>query len=142
VQAEVGALSAHTFPPIRNGLHEVTQPEWSYSVLRGFLEPRQVGHSSRSRSSRGEERESTYLVAYLSCWLCVFALLETGDRLIRPETFKTASLMASGCTFGLVVPVLASLYRGLNGIAHAAKPSYSRSFFTCHYLYGWLVHFF
>jgi len=50
--------------------------------------------------------------------------------------------MASGCTFSLAVLVLASLYSGLNEIADAAKPSYSRSFFPCHYLYGWLAHYF
>jgi len=50
--------------------------------------------------------------------------------------------MASGCTFSLAVLVLASLDHGLNGITHAAKPSYSFSFFPCHYLYGWLTHYF
>jgi len=30
--------------------------------------------------------------------------------------------MASSCTFSLAVPILVSLYRGLNGIAHATKP--------------------
>ena len=91
-----------------------------------------------------EKRESTYLAAYLSCWLCVFALPETKDWLIHPETFETASLMASGCKFSLAlaVPVLASLYHGLNGIAYAVKPSYSRSFFSCHYLFVWLAHYF
>ena len=87
-----------------------------------------------------EKRDSTYLPAYLSCWLCGVALPEAGDPLIRSETFEMASLIASGCNFSLIVPVLASLYHGLNGIAHAAKPSYSRSFFPSHYLYGWLAH--
>jgi len=50
--------------------------------------------------------------------------------------------MASGCTFNLAAPVLASVYRGLNEIAYVAKPSYLRSFLPCHYLYGWLVHYF
>ena len=31
--------------------------------------------------------------------------------------------MVSGCAFGLLVPVLVSLYCGLNEIVHAAKPS-------------------
>jgi len=89
-----------------------------------------------------EKRKSTYLAAYLSCWLYVFALLETGDQLIRAETFEADSLMASGRTFSLAVPVLASLYCGLNGIAYTAKPSYLRSFFPCHYVYGWLAYYF
>jgi len=61
---------------------------------------------------------------------------------MRPETFEIVSLMALGCTFSLVVPTSATLYCGLNGIAHAMKPSYSRSFFPCHYLYRSHVHYF
>jgi len=89
-----------------------------------------------------EERESTYLTAYLSCWHCVFALLMIGDWLIRLETFDTANSMALDCTLSLTVLVLVSLCRGLNEIAHATKPSYLRSFFPCHYLYGWLAQYF
>jgi len=47
--------------------------------------------------------------------------------------------MAIGCTFSLVVPVLASIYCGLNGISSASKPSNSISFFPAHYVYGWLT---
>ena len=67
-----------------------------------------------------------------------------GDRGLTYSSgdFETTSLMALGCAFSLAAPVLASLYRGLNGIAHAAKPSYSQPFFSCHYLYGWLTHYF
>ena len=68
-----------------------------------------------------EKRESTYLVAYFSCWFCVFALLETRDRIIHPEAFGTASMIASKCTFSLAVPVLVSLHPGLNGIAYYFK---------------------
>ena len=107
---------------------------WSQDELKVFY------HLQVLKEKR--QRESTYLATYLSCWLRVFLFQETRDQLIRPETFETASLMASGCTFSLAVPILASLYRGLNGIAHVAKPSYTRSFFTCHYLYGWLAHYF
>jgi len=89
-----------------------------------------------------EKKESAYLAAYLSCWLCVFPLPEIGNWLICPETFETASLMASGCTYSLAVPIFTSLYYGLHRIAHAPKPSYSRFFFLIHYLYGWLAHYF
>ena len=54
----------------------------------------------------------------------------------------TTSLMAKDCIFSLAVPILASLYHGLNRIAYAAKPSHSQSFFLCHYLYRWLVQYF
>ena len=72
-----------------------------------------------------EKRESSYLTAYLSCWPYVFTLSETGDRIVGPETLETTNLMASSYTFSLVVPILASLYHGLNGITHAVKPFHS-----------------
>jgi len=106
-----------------------------------LLDPGGVGYLGLEVPKK-KKRESTCLAAFLSCLLCVFALPETGDRLICLETFETASLMASSCTFSLAVLVLASPCRGSNRIAHAAKPSYSRSFFPCHYLYGWLAHYF
>jgi len=56
-------------------------------------------------------------------------LAETGVRFIRLEIFETASSIASGYTFSLAIPVLASIYRDLNGITNAVKPSYSWLFY-------------
>ena len=89
-----------------------------------------------------KKRESTYLPAFLSSWLCAFVVPKTGEKFIPPRTFEVASMMTSGTTFSLAVPVLAGIYRGLNGITKAEKPFHSRSFFPSHYLHGWLVHFF
>jgi len=50
--------------------------------------------------------------------------------------------MASGTIFNLAVPMLASIYHGLNGLTTATKPYHSRSFFPWHYLHGWLIHYF
>ena len=87
-----------------------------------------------------ENKDNTYLAAFLSCWLYVLALSETEDRLIRPNTFETTSLMASSCSFSLAVPILTSIYYGLNGITKVAKPSYSLLFFSGHYLCFWTHH--
>lgn len=87
-------------------------------------------------------RETTYIAAFLSCWICVFVLPENEDRLIRPGTFEIAVLMARGETFSLALPVLASIYRGLNTISDSSNPSYSGAYFPAHYLYGWLAHYF
>jgi len=89
-----------------------------------------------------EKMGSAYLVVFLLHRLYVFALLGTGERVFRPWNFKIARLMASGRTFILVVPMLASIYYGLNGTTNAVKPSYSRSFFPGRYLYGWVTHYF
>ena len=96
----------------------------------------------RSLGVPKEKRESTYLAAFLSCWLCAFVLPETGEKFIHPRTCEVTSLMASGTTFSLAIHVLANIYRGLNGITKTAKPSHSRSFFSRHYLHEWLTHYF
>ncbi|XP_057248944.1 uncharacterized protein LOC130590498 [Beta vulgaris subsp. vulgaris] len=87
-------------------------------------------------------RTNTYVAAFISCWLCTFVLPDSEERLIRPSTFEIAVLMACGHTFSLAVPVLSSIYRGLNAIASAPKPAYSKTFFPAHYLYGWLAYYF
>ena len=71
------------------------------------------------------KRRGRALAIFLSCCLCAFALPETGKRFIHPVAFETASLMASGSTFSMAIPVLPSIYRGLNGITNVMKPSYS-----------------
>jgi len=90
----------------------------------------------------GFKREGTYLAVFLSCWFCVFALPETEEKFICSRTFETTSLMTFGATFSLAIFVLASIYCGLTEITKVAKPSYSWSFFPCHYLYRWLAHYF
>ncbi|KAL2944067.1 hypothetical protein RDABS01_032414, partial [Bienertia sinuspersici] len=67
---------------------------------------------------------------------------ENDERLIRPSTFEMATLMARGQTFSLAIPVLASIYRGLNVISRSSKPAYSGASFPTHYVYGWLAHYF
>ena len=69
--------------------------------------------------------KSAYLAAFLSCWLCVFELPETRERLIHLGNFEMSSLMSSGYNFSLAIPMLASIYHGLNWITNAVEPSYS-----------------
>ncbi|KAL2922228.1 Tropomyosin [Bienertia sinuspersici] len=103
--------------------------EWSTKELHPF--------NSLGIEAEGK-RQTTYVAAFLSCWLCVFVLPKNEDRLIRPGTFEVAVLMARGETFNLAIPVLASIYRGLNVISRSPNPSYSGAYFPTHYLYGWL----
>ena len=78
----------------------------------------------RSLEVPKEKRENTYIPTFLSCWLCAFVLPKTEEKFIRPGTFEVASLMTSGITFSLAIPMLASIYCGLNGITKVAKPSH------------------
>jgi len=89
-----------------------------------------------------DRRWSTYLVAFLSCWLCTFSFPEDEKVFICPATFEVAGNMTIGCIFSLTMLVLASIYQGLSGIFSATKPLNSMSFFPAHYLYGWLVCYF
>ncbi|KMT03938.1 hypothetical protein BVRB_8g187470 [Beta vulgaris subsp. vulgaris] len=87
-------------------------------------------------------RTYTYVAAFTSCWLCTFVLPDSEEWFIRPRTFEIAALIACEKTFSLAVPVLSSVYRGLNAIASAPKLDFSKSFFPSHYLYGWLAYYF
>ncbi|KAL2901553.1 E3 ubiquitin-protein ligase TRIM71 [Bienertia sinuspersici] len=87
-------------------------------------------------------RETTYVAAFLSCWLCVFVFLENEDRLIKPATFEVIVLMARSETFSLAIPVIEGIYRGLNVTSRFPNPSYSSVYFPAHYLYGWLAIYF
>ncbi|CAH9063905.1 unnamed protein product [Cuscuta epithymum] len=89
-----------------------------------------------------EYEEEIYLAAFLSCWLCAFVLPHEGPRIIRPETFKVACMMACGRKICLAVPVLASIYHGLNQISNAPFPDKVRTCFPVHYVYGWLATYF
>ena len=86
--------------------------------------------------------KETYLAAFLACWLCKFIFPWGCVNLILPGVFKIASKMAQGETFSLVVPVLASIYNGLNEIVCSSKPGTNASIFHIHYLYGWLGEYF
>ncbi|KAL0358132.1 UNVERIFIED_CONTAM: hypothetical protein Scaly_1498900 [Sesamum calycinum] len=68
-------------------------------------------------------KEEVYLVAYLACWLCVFVLPGKDVNSIRPSTFKIASFMAKCRRVNLAIPVLASMYEGLNIVATSPKPA-------------------
>ncbi|KAL0298853.1 UNVERIFIED_CONTAM: hypothetical protein Sradi_6545100 [Sesamum radiatum] len=75
-----------------------------------------------SYALKGVSRKKVYLAAYLACWLCVFVLPSKDVNSIRPSTFKMASLMANGRRVNLAIPVLASIYEGLNTVATSPKP--------------------
>ena len=91
---------------------------------------------------KGDLKEETYLSALLSCWLCIFVLPIKDQNSIRLGTFKIASSMANGCSFGLATLVLASIYRGLNTISSSPTPSKSGASFAIHYVYVWVGHLF
>ncbi|KAK4390241.1 hypothetical protein Sango_2087400 [Sesamum angolense] len=83
--------------------------------------------------------EEVYLAAYLACWLCVFVLPGKDVNSTRPSTFKMASLMANGQRVNLAIPVLASIYEGLNTIATSLKPVGMSHSFSIHFVYAWLA---
>ncbi|MCD7458860.1 hypothetical protein HAX54_039405, partial [Datura stramonium] len=87
-------------------------------------------------------KEVTYLVAFLSCWLCAFVLPSEEGDFIRPETFKKETMMATKRNISLAVPVLASIYSGLNKISQSSQLDIVRIRFPIHYVYGWLAHYF
>ncbi|KAL3519896.1 hypothetical protein ACH5RR_018045 [Cinchona calisaya] len=87
-------------------------------------------------------REETYLAALIFYWICIFALPIHELGLIRLGTFLTTSLIAEGIRVCLALLVLASIYRGLNGIANSSQPSKGCHAFLTYYIYVWLAQYF
>ncbi|KAL0406232.1 UNVERIFIED_CONTAM: hypothetical protein Slati_3937100 [Sesamum latifolium] len=61
---------------------------------------------------------------------------------IRPSTFKMASMMANGRRVSLAIPVLTSIYEGLNIIASSSRPARTSPSFPVHFVYAWLASYF
>ncbi|KAK4384048.1 hypothetical protein Sango_3097300 [Sesamum angolense] len=87
-------------------------------------------------------KEEVYLAVYLACWLCLFVLPGNDVNSIRPSTYKMASLMANGRRVNLAIPVLASIYEGLNIVATSPKPASTSHYFPIHFVYAWLACYF
>ncbi|KAL0313205.1 UNVERIFIED_CONTAM: hypothetical protein Sradi_5719800 [Sesamum radiatum] len=79
---------------------------------------------------------------YLACWLCTSVLPDKNVNSIRPSTFKMASMMANGRRVSLAIPVLASIYEGLNTIATSSRPTCVIPSFPVHFVYAWLASYF
>ncbi|KAL0454959.1 UNVERIFIED_CONTAM: hypothetical protein Slati_0835100 [Sesamum latifolium] len=53
-----------------------------------------------------------------------------------------ASMMASGRRVNLAIPILASIYEGLNTIATSSRPARTSPSFFVHFVYAWLASYF
>ncbi|CAL8156624.1 unnamed protein product [Prunus armeniaca] len=89
-----------------------------------------------------EDMEKSYLAAFLACLLCKFVFPKDDVTLIRPRVFKVVSRMVHGVSFGLAVPVLANIYKGLHDISSADDPGNCTTVLPFHYVYGWLGKYF
>ena len=86
--------------------------------------------------------EETYLAALISYWLCSFVLPNEAVCLICLAVFIAASKLAHGECLTLAIPVLASIYQGLNKICMAWSLNKLEVIFPIHYVYGWLGTYF
>ncbi|CAH9114560.1 unnamed protein product [Cuscuta epithymum] len=136
----------YTMPPLRTEKKRTSRAKATHNPSGAI--PKFGGWSTSTRvpfdvlKIPAEYKEEIYLASFLSCWLCVFVLPHEGPRAIRPETFKVACMMAQGKRICLAVPVLASIYHGLNQISNAPTPYQVRTCFPAHYVYGWLASYF
>ncbi|KAL2461870.1 PMD domain-containing protein [Abeliophyllum distichum] len=69
-----------------------------------------------------DEEEELEITVYLSLWLCRF-IFPSRDDYLRVRTFKTASRMVAKSTYSLVLPILASIYRGHTEISNCVAVS-------------------
>lgn len=109
-----------------------TQVEWTTAEKTPFMK----------LALKEKHWKETYLAAYLACWLCSFVLPDGEVNSIRPETFKMASMMAAQRRVILNVPVLVSIYKGLNAISRSPDLSQVQATFPIHFVYGWMAHYF
>ncbi|XP_021299429.1 uncharacterized protein LOC110428080 [Herrania umbratica] len=132
-------------PPARKA-KKSTRPKATHNPI-GIVKKHETWASSRAKACnelgvKENHEADTYLVAFFSCWLCVF-VFPSVESMIRPETFKIASLIATGSKgVNLAIPVLAQIYRGLNQIALSTQAGSSDACFPIHYVYGWLGYYF
>lgn len=128
-------------PPVRNPKW-VKPPKFSYNPLvfmdlirRWTLEEEEVFIDMGIEDNLKQE---VHLTAFLSSWLCIFVLLGRKDSYIHLGTFKIVSQMTRGDIFSLVIPILASIYNGLNQISLSTDLGRSDVVFPIHYVYAWL----
>ncbi|KAK6149341.1 hypothetical protein DH2020_016866 [Rehmannia glutinosa] len=113
-------LTKYNKPPPRTEKKRVARRKLTYNTLgnldvHGEWSPAEKASFSKI-NIKESLREETYLVAFIACWLCVFVLPNDDINMIHRSTFTMAGIMASGRTVGLAVPILASIYKGLNKI--------------------------
>ncbi|KAL2922068.1 hypothetical protein RDABS01_013559 [Bienertia sinuspersici] len=89
-----------------------------------------------------KHRKQTYFTAFLSRWLYAFVLPVKNLGCIGPSVFNLASLLASEQRVSLAIPVLASIYRGLNDLSNSSAPAQRREHFPDHYVYAWIAQYF
>jgi hypothetical protein len=87
--------------------------------------------------SHDVDRE-TYLIAFISWWICYFMLPNSPVYTIWPSMFVMASLIAHGDRISLVVPVLANIYRALHVLTSSRSPSHCQELIIWHLISGWL----
>ncbi|KAL2532075.1 PMD domain-containing protein [Abeliophyllum distichum] len=91
-----------------------------------------------------DEEEELEIAVYLSLWLCRF-IFPSRDDYLRVGTFKTASRMAAKSTYSLVLPILASIYRGLTEASNCMAGhniGSNKYAFPGHFLYAWVATYF
>ncbi|KAG5524132.1 hypothetical protein RHGRI_030954 [Rhododendron griersonianum] len=95
------------------------------------------GKISYSKSSRKTSQNKTQRLANVNNPSGTI-----GEAQANTQAGKVAAMMARGTRFCLAVPVLASIYRGLNDIAKSSNPGKCDAVFPVHYVYAWLGEYF
>ena len=132
-------------PPNRRSLKKVVRGNLSHNPRRII-----TTHCNQCRTEDEEApfrilkvsekaKEETWLAVLLLCWLGEFVFPSKEANLI---IFKVANSMARGKKYYLAIPVLATIYKGLNNITSFSIPSKCDTTFPTHYLNAWLAEYF
>ncbi|MQL68421.1 hypothetical protein Taro_000670 [Colocasia esculenta] len=81
--------------------------------------------------------EITHLAAYLSYWLCTFAMPFGEESLLRPEVIYPACRLACGCRLALAPAALACIYHSFGTLSAHDQPWDSTTLMATHYISVW-----
>ncbi|MQL96552.1 hypothetical protein Taro_029230 [Colocasia esculenta] len=81
--------------------------------------------------------EITHLAAYLSYWLCTFAMPFGEESLLRPEVIYPACRLACGCRLALAPAALACIYHSFGTLSAHDQPRDSTTLMATHYISVW-----
>ena len=130
-------------PPARSNRKRGSMPKNTYNPT-GFIKvsyqrPKGWNKALTSLNVAENLEEEVYLAAFISCWLCKFALPNEEVDQIRPSTFKIASLLAASNKGCIAIPVLASIFRGLRTMCTSPSLRDYTIDFPIHFVHAWLA---
>ncbi|PHU14620.1 Glycerate dehydrogenase HPR, peroxisomal [Capsicum chinense] len=119
-ETPIAGRYADSWPPLQNSLH---MSDWT------------------SEHDMGANRSDLYKIGGLPIGRLPYEEVVPKAKELTGN-FRVAAMMEDKQTFSLAVPVLSSIYNGLNRVYKSSQLKQLRISFPIHYVYGWLANYF